>query len=829
MIEAHKNILLSLSLLLCISTAALRAEDEFTNGQINLEGQQEGGPIDSLNPQQQPRIIHNIEIVGHKHTSREAILSYIPYKIGEKFDIRNAKSKTHLLINNLYFGLKRFSNITVKTQLIRSDRINIYVIVVEKPILKETLIKGNIVLTDKEIHKKIDLNLPALEEGELAIIAQKIKKLYFEKGYSHATVSSELRIDPEDGHATALIMINEGKKPSVKRILFTGNKHVSDKILRGIALSKEDWVLSFFDKSGTYHPERLGADKHVIEQYYQNNGFLSAKVTDIEKTIDTTSDNMTLTFHIEEGPLYHIKNVIVPGNEIATEEQLLRSIPLQAGTLYSRQDITDSIKALEYIWGNYGYLFAHIEPSIDTDEEEKTVTITLASDLGSKVFLNKINIRGNFKTRDKIIRRKLLLEEGSLINNHLMEISKNNVASLGYFDPKDGVNWKINRLSEHSADLELFLKEVKTGNAFIQMGFGGSGTNMASPNSGLSVKGGFADRNLLGYGVNINIDASWARTEQTMLFHIDQPWLFDRPISGSFDAYHRRPTYDMLRHITPSAVNEKLTGASIGAGFIMQSRHFLCNGMQMRANTGFDAVAYEKLPEAAGMSPEKSALYQYILNKEFVEGKFAWLACYLEQDYRNHPIHTSRGHRWAITSKTAIPTLGHSIGFQKLTLDASWYTPIIGERDLIFRIRAFFGYAIPFKNHTIPYGELFHIGGPASVRGFLYGQVGPTFEGDSIGSKKAFFINAELVFPITPDLNMKGAVFYDGGSGFDNPYANSANRGFIQHNGFDYRHSVGFGVRMLSPMPVKIDWGFKIDPRSHESTYELHFGMTYDW
>src|SRR5205823_9075970 len=111
------------------------------------------------------------------------------------------------------------------------------------PVLKETIIKGNIVITDKEIHKKVDLTIPALQEGELAIIAQKIRKLYFEKGYSNATVSSELRVDPEDGRATALIMVSEGKKPSIRRILFTGNKHVSDKILRGIALSKEDWVL----------------------------------------------------------------------------------------------------------------------------------------------------------------------------------------------------------------------------------------------------------------------------------------------------------------------------------------------------------------------------------------------------------------------------------------------------------------------------------------------------------------------------------------------------------------------------------------------------------
>ncbi|MDP3889030.1 MAG: BamA/TamA family outer membrane protein, partial [bacterium] len=121
------------------------------------------------------------------------------------------------------------------------------------------------------------------------------------------------------------------------------------------------------------------------------------------------------------------------------------------------------------------------------------------------------------------------------------------------------------------------------------------------------------------------------------------------------------------------------------------------------------------------------------------------------------------------------------------------------------------------------------IGGPASVRGFLFGQIGPKFDGDPIGASKALFLNAELVFPITSDMNMQGVAFYDGGAGFDNPYVCNTSRQFITDNRFDYRHSVGFGIRLLSPIPIKVDWGFKIDPRKGESSHEVHFGATYDW
>jgi len=792
---------------------------ESANGYFNLTDDQDEQESTLGLP-----VIKEIVVQGNKYVATEAILHYIPYKVDELFN----RSKSGDLIRNLYFELKRFSNITVKIKNNGDGSIVLYVIVEEKPVLKEVILEGNKAISEKDIRKKVTLDMPAIQEGELAIIAQKIKKLYLDQGFCQTEVAYSLVLD-DAGKATAYISITENLKSLIKEIRFTGNDHVSSKILRNVLLTKEDWVLSFLDKSGTFHPERLQADKYMIEQYYQNSGFLLAKVTDIEKDIDAASQSMILTFNIEEGPLYTIEKIEAVGNELVSQEQLLAAIPLKPGTIYSRKNITDSIKILEFVWGNYGYIFSHIEPAIDVDDEKKTVSVNFISELGNKVTLNKINIKGNEKTRDKVIRRRIALEEGGFINNRIMELSKNSVESLGYFDPREGVNWKINRLSEDTADLDLILKETRTGNALLQMGFGGSGMDMRSPNSGFSVKAGYSDRNLFGRGINVSFDASWARSEQNLIFHVGQPWLFDRPISGTFDLYHRRPTYDMLRHINPNTVSEKLTGVAAGTGIIVQTRNTFFNNTQIRVNFGVDRFAYERKAVAVGLGEEKNSQYQSILDKEFLPGKMVWLAAFLEQDMRNHPIHTSRGHRLALTSKLAIPSFGDHIGFYKMTAEASWFTPLIGEQDLVLRLRSFFGFVAPLNNNTVPYGELFHVGGASNVRGFLFGQIGPKFEGDSIGGKKAFFVNAELLFPITADLNMKGAFFYDGGASFDNPYANSANVASISGNHFNYRHSVGFGVRLLNPMPIKIDWGFKIDPRTFESTHEVHFGMTYDW
>lgn len=781
-----------------------------------------------------PRRINKIIISGNLYTSKDAILSYIPYKVGEVFD----PHKTHQLIHNLYYGLKRFRNITVKGENVDNDLINLHIIVEEKKPLKEVNILGNKYVSEKEIAKKINFDdIKAIDAEELKKLAHQIKQIYLDKGYHTADIATELHID-EDDRAIATFTIHEGKQSIVKQIRFIGNNFISSKELRGIVLTKEDWILGFLDKAGHYHPGRLDADKHFVEQFYQNHGFLYAKVIDVTIDMNPKTHHITLTYEIEEGDQYLINEVHAPGNELVSEEYLLSLISVRPGMIYSRDAIANSIKQLERIWGDHGYIFAHIDPSIQPDEDNKTIAISFFSELGNKVYLNRLNIRGNKKTRDKIIRRKVILEEGELITQSRMNFSKNNVESLGYFSPRDGVNWKIRRRGNDEADLDLMLKETKTGHFGAQIGFGGAGADLRSPSSGFSVKGDLSDTNLFGSGIHLNLSATWSKDEQTVLFHIAQPWLFDKPILGAFDIYHKRPTYDELRNLDINAVHEKLTGGSGTAGFITQSRRHIMHDVHVLASVGIDNIAYQRQPKAQIFGATQQTLdeFQRILDKEFDPGKFVWLSTKLEQDTRNHPVHTSRGHRWKITNKFAIPTFGSNIGYYKLNFDAHWFTPLIGEYDLVLHLRSYFGIAAPFKNRTVPFGELFHIGGQQSVRGFLFGQIGPKFLGDTIGAKKALFLNVELIFPITSDLTMKGVVFYDGGAGFDNPYVGDVSCKNVMDNSFDYRHSVGIGLRLLKPMPMKIDWGFKIDPRKNrlnpdfsESASEVHFGMSYDW
>ncbi len=806
-------------------------DQEFSSNNFEEENDEE----DMSQEDAHPRRINQIIITGNDRTAQSALLKYVPYKIGEIFDAY----KTRELIRNLYFGLKRFRNVLVKTENVGRDLINLHIIVEEKLVIKDVIFIGNTHIPEKDLRKAINVaEVPALDAEELKILAQKIKKEYLEKSYCATTVDTKLDID-DDNKALATFIITEGKKSIVKRIRFKGNCAIPSKELRGIMITREEWALSFLDGSGTYQAERLEADKHFLSRYYQNKGYLQAKVINITTESDPRTKKISLTYEIEEGARYTIKEVHAPGNESVCEEALLARIPVRPGDYYSPDRIADSLKNLERIWGNQGYIFAHIDPSIEPDEETKTVNLSFYSELGNKIRLNKITIKGNKKSRDKIVRRRINLREGELITQVQMDTSKQGVESLGFFDPRDGVNWKLTRLGNDLADLDLILKETKTGNFNVQMGWGGM--DLSSPVAGMTVKGNLSDTNLFGSGIYLNLQGSWAKEEQTFAFHLAQPWLFDKPISVAMDMYHRRPSYDQFSHIVPGTIAGRLTGGGVTGGFITRGTNPILSNTQVLFLAGLDNIRYEILPRSnipaigsAELTREVNNAFQCILDREFNPGSFSWIANNIEQDHRNHPMHTTRGHKWLLQTKIAFPAFDNNISFFKMTFDSHWFTPLINEYDLVFHLHAFAGIIHVFEDRTIPYPELFNIGGQASVRGFTFGQISPRFVNDPIGASKALFLNAELGFPITPDFNLKGVVFYDGGAGFNNPFvekciASCSDKSALQGNNFDYRHSVGFGIRMMNPMPMRIDWGFKLDPRRGESASEVHFGMTYDW
>ncbi|MGE0009920.1 MAG: outer membrane protein assembly factor BamA [Candidatus Babeliales bacterium] len=795
-----------------------------------------------------PRYIKKISIKGNRTVPTEAIANRVPYQVGELFEAGRTRELIQSVysLGNLPFGIGYFRNIKIAAEHVGTDGINLIIIVDEKDTVNDVIFRGNKHLSQADIEKKIPLDdLAVVDQEDLGKYISVIKQLYSEKNYH--SVGVEAHLERINGAVNIIFTINEEKKSFIKRVYFKGNNAFSSKKLRSLIFTREDWVLGFLNRAGSYQPEAIEADKYVIENFYQSNGFLHASVYDAKIDINPDCPDIYITFYVDEGEQYCINTVRAPGNEILDEETILQKISIKPGQLFSKDKIRENMENLRLLWGEYGYIYADIAPSIQPDEDSKTVDITFYSELGSEVHLNRITIIGNAKTRDRIIRRNLLLKEGELLTTNNLDASKLRVENLGYFDQRDGVNWKINRIGKNLADLDLILKEVKTGQVNFKIGFGGSPTDITNPNSAFSIGGNISDTNLLGLGIQGDFGVELSKDRYSFNLNVTEPWLFDKPIYGSFDAFYKFSNYEDLDQ-TRSEIKERFAGGSLNTGFYSKK----LNNTLFAFELGVNDIHYTNRPAPKeGLGEVLVTEYQQILDRRFLPGFFPWFGAHASIDLRNHPMHPSRGYQWNAYFKIGIPANTRTfltendtstgviiprpfdpqrLGYWKIDADASWYTPLIGEHDLVFCLHAHAGIVSTFKDTQIPFRELYHIGGPASVRGFLFGQIGPTWlNTESIGGTKALWLNAELIFPVSGDLSMKGAFFYDGGAGWDTPDARFISKNNLRNNNFGYRHAIGFGLRLLRPTPVKLDWGFKLDRKKNEPASEAHLTMYHNF
>ncbi|KKR96357.1 MAG: Outer membrane protein assembly factor BamA [candidate division TM6 bacterium GW2011_GWE2_41_16] len=760
-----------------------------------------------------PKQIRAIIIVGNTHTTDSVIHSKIPFKEQTFF----FKNKTSLAIKSLY-SLGFYQNVELFTVPVSENLIDLKIVLHEKPLVEKWVFVGNKHLSQSEIEKKINLShIKTITQEDLFAIEQKIKRMYAERDYHYVTITSQLE-HLKNGHVIVHIKVVENKTTYIRRVHFAGNKAFASKILNKLLFSREAWLFGFFNKSGSFRAEALEYDKYVLESFYRNHGYITAQVVDVQKIIDPLTKTIDLTFVIDEGDMYAIGSISAPENEEFSEDQIKNRIAIRPGMIYSQDMIKQTIEQLKLFFSEHGYFYADVQPAIHPDKKTHLVELIFHTHLGEKIYIGTVNLRGNTKTRDYVIRRQLACCEGELLTQGRLDASKARVERLGFFDPQDGVNWKMHRFDDHTADLDLLLHERKTGKLFVEGSFG---PGAASSESIFKFGAGAYDTNIMGTGLQFNINTRISSLDKELLLSFTNPWIFNRPIHSAATLNYTSVTYDDIFIATSSPV-EKLWLGDLSAGFVSEKLRYA----RVSFGGGFDSLKY--CPRPVSALPSQPYVQQY-LNCAFKDATFGHLALLIEKDMRNHPAMPNNGYHWALTSRFGIPTCRYGVGFFKQDADLHWYTPLINAYDLILHFHAHAGLVLGYKhNYSIPYRELYHIGGPTTVRGFTYGQIGPNFCNTSLGAKKAGYINIELVFPLKNDMSMRGLVFYDGGTGWDTPCAASFPKDALFNNRFNYRHAVGFGIRMTSPAPISIDWGFKLDrnKRQHEKYGEVHFSMS---
>ena len=389
-------------------------------------------------------IISKIIVSGNKYVKAEAILHRLPYKIDEEFD----KSKSGNAINNLY-GLGCFRQITLEIEKEDENHIILYVIVEEKKLLENIEFHGNKTIKSGKIKDELNLKkLPTIDEETLQRISIAIKKMYAKENYHKTKISFKIILNKQNpDKATAVFDIQEGPSSAICRVFFKGNDHIEDRKLRTIIASRENWILSFMDEAGKYEEDALEMDKHRIEYFYKDNGYMMATVADTKVEFSKNDKEISITFFIKEGDKFTTNKIDIIGDKLFDKKDLLHCVILEEKQPYSQSKLIESINNLKSLWGEKGYIYADVYPQMKLDEEKKEVDIIFHVERGKKLYVNRINITGNTTTRDKVIRRQLDLLEGDLITSRKLAQSKANVEYLSFFE-KEGINWKIHRISD---------------------------------------------------------------------------------------------------------------------------------------------------------------------------------------------------------------------------------------------------------------------------------------------------------------------------------------------------------------------------------------------
>ncbi len=789
---------------------------------------------------QKPLKINKIVIQGNNHVKKYVILNKLPWKIGQDFD----ESKSNIAINNVY-SLGYFRQVKIKTERLKHHKINLYIKLEEKKLLAKIEFEGNKIISSKKIREKLNLDkLTTVDEETAHRISNNIKKLYAEESFHKTTVETKIISDPKTPEkATAKFIIDQGPRSVIKRVNFVGNTKIPDRKLRNMVGTQEEWLLGFISDAGKYKKDDLEMDKHKIEFLYRNLGYLTTTVQKTDLKYINGGKEIEVTFYIKEGDQFIISkmNIIDDSDDKSiTEQEQLEYIELEEGRPYSQSKIAASITNLRNFWGTKGYINADVYPQVKPNEETDSVEIVFHVEVGKKLYTNRINITGNTYTRDKVIRRQIDIEEGDLITTKILNRSKANVEYLSFFE-RDGVNWKINRLNDTEANLELNVKETKTGNIGGGLSYGSDKLNPRP-----SLKGQFSveKKNLLGLGFDGGFlmqgnRHGFQRLEATYF----EPALFDSDASVFATFYKRWEEYEHWASVDVLP-KESTAGASARFGFLLPK---LDKRLQFVTELGVEHIKNNQ-PHAIGPN---SDIFEPIVRQKFQQGTLSWLGLDLIKDTRNHKVYPNHGYRLMWHTKIAPPAINGEYSFIKSEIEGSWYTPLIGDDNLVLMVHAKTGaittvggtYIVKTtdvnnvttesrKNKIIPYKELFHMGGQDTVRGFTWGGIEPAWiTNNPLGAKYMVQFNAELIFPLIPDYSMKGHVFYDAGAGWDTPKSEVHRDGFIKRDKFKLRHAVGFGLNLTQPMPAKIDWGYKLDrdKAAGESAHEFHLSMNYAW
>jgi outer membrane protein insertion porin family len=709
--------------------------------------------------------ILEVLITGNNRIEEDAIRRVLTIKVGDIYNLKNISDE----LKNVY-AMGYFDDIRVEARTVPEGKILTFR-VTEKPTVQSILISGNTwVYDDDEIKEVLTIRKGSiLNINTIQNDIRRIEELYKEKNYYNVKINFKL-YDKKENQTDLEYVIDEGKKFHIKKIEFVGNTTYSSRKLKGVMSTSEKNILSWITSAGDLNQELLNQDAAKLTAFYQNHGYVNARVGEPE--IQFEDDGIVITIKIDEGPPFKVGTVAASGDLIIPEEQLLEVVKIKKEEYYNQEVLRSDVIALTDIYSDEGYAYADIAPRINTDAEKLIVNITFNINKGKQVYFEEITIGGNSKTRDKVIRRELQVYEQELYSGKRLKRSIRNLYRLDFFE-----DIKVNTVKGSAEDkmkLKIDVTEKNTGAFSFGVGYG----NIENFFGTASI----SERNLFGRGQVLALKGQLGSQTTRFTLSFTEPWLFDIPLSSGVDIYYWNyvyPDYDK---------------DSIGGN--LRTSYPLFDYTRGYLTYNYEIADIKNIDEDAPASIQKDAGENI---KSSIEARVRY-------DSRDNLFHPTGGSLQNGSAEYA--GLGGNVGFIKFIGESGWYFPLIWQTVGVLHGRA--GYVTQAGGKNLPDYEKFYMTGIEGLRGFDRDDLCPQdAEGGCVGGDKFVQLNTEVRFPLIKQAGVYGVVFFDTGDIYSKDEEIDLT---------SLRESAGGGIRWLSPVgPIRLEYGFILDrqPTDH--------------
>ena len=743
----------------------------------------------------QGAVVRQIDVKGNRRVEPETVRSYMRFSVGDTYDA----GKVNQSIKSL-FATGLFSDVQIDR-----DGGTVYVTVVENPVISQVAFEGNSEIDTDTLAAEVQLKPRSVfTRARVQSDVQRILDVYRRQGRYAATVEPKM-IELEQDRVNLVFEIAEGKATKVKGINFIGNNAFSDTQLREVISTTEKGWFDFLKGTSIYDPDRMNLDRELLRQHYLKNGYADAQVTVANAELDRDGSGFFVTFAVDEGERYSFGPVSVDSTVAAVDPEAVRGkIKTEEGDTYNAQLIDKSTEALTLAVSENGYAFARVRPRAYADPVSHTIAMNYTIEEGPRVYIERINISGNTRTKDYVIRREFRLAEGDAYNPLLVDKAKRRLERLGLFE-KVEVKRRPGPVQDRVV-LDVIIVEKSTGELSFGAGF--------STAEGVIGDISITERNLMGNGqfLRLKLAGSFERIQVDLNF--TEPRFLGLNLAAGFDLFHKE-----IDQTSESGFRSRTSGGGLRLGFPLTENLWMQTNYRLSRDEIFDVNDFSSLAirEAAGVAYTSS------------------VGSTLTYDLRDHPKNPTTG-VW-FQGNTDFAGLGGDVQYARVQGEARGYYPV--TEHIQFVTRAIGGHITGWGGQDVRLLDTFFKGGE-TVRGFERAGFGPRdlLTNDSLGGTTYWATTAELRFPIPlipDDLGIQGAVFADAGSLFGAadlakdlntqcPDGN-ANKGVCLADSSSIRSSVGASILWASPVgPIRMDFAKVLTKESYDETQLFRFG-----